>query len=77
MKPEDFKAWLTGFAELHGEIPTTEQWEVIKEHLGLVFNKVTTKQSNPQTGGVVFGNTLRVRNLFDHDNFEEVGSITC
>jgi hypothetical protein len=43
MTSSDFAYWLQGFAELNGNPPTPPQWEMIKEHLGLVFNKVTTK----------------------------------
>lgn len=41
MSPEQFAYWLNGFAELSTEPPTAEQWQSIKEHLALVFNKVT------------------------------------
>lgn len=37
-----FAYWLQGFAELSGdEPPTPSQWKSIREHLGLVFKKVT------------------------------------
>jgi hypothetical protein len=42
MTPENFCYWLQGFAELNGTAPTPQQWESIKEHLALVFNKVTS-----------------------------------
>jgi hypothetical protein len=41
MTAEQFAYWMQGFVELHGEPPTAEQWAAIKDHLGLVFNKVT------------------------------------
>ena len=41
MTAHDFCLWLNGFAELSTEPPTSEQWQSIKEHLALVFNKVT------------------------------------
>lgn len=41
MTPEQFAYWLQGYAELAGDAPTPEQWQSIKEHLALVFNKVT------------------------------------
>jgi hypothetical protein len=44
MKTQDFCYWLQGYVELTGEQPSPEQWAAIKEHLALVFNKVT---SNP------------------------------
>lgn len=47
MDPLSFAYWLQGFVELHGAPPTPQQWEVIKEHLALVFTKVTTKAVTP------------------------------
>lgn len=41
MTAEQFAYWLQGFAELSDAEPTPEQWASIKEHLNLVFNKVT------------------------------------
>ena len=42
MNAQDFAYWLNGFAELNGDTPPTEaQWKAIKEHLALVFRKVT------------------------------------
>ena len=41
MTSQEFTYWLQGYAELGGDAPTKEQWNIIKEHLGLVFNKVT------------------------------------
>lgn len=41
MTPENFTYWLQGFAEICEQTPTKEQWEIIKEHLNLVFNKIT------------------------------------
>ncbi len=43
MNESQFVWWLHGFVELHGEPPTAQQWEIVKEHLALVFTKVTTK----------------------------------
>jgi hypothetical protein len=47
MKPEEFAYWMQGFVELQNsdEPPTKEQWQIIKDHLQLVFNKVTPKYS--------------------------------
>jgi hypothetical protein len=39
--PEEFCRWLQGFIELHGKPPTPKQWKAIKEHLQLVYVKVT------------------------------------
>jgi hypothetical protein len=48
MTPEQFCYWLQGRAELVEKTPSDEEWEVIREHLGLVFNKVTRKRVNPE-----------------------------
>lgn len=48
MNERDFCYWLKGFFELSGETDITEeQAAVIKEHLDLVFDKVTTKEVTP------------------------------
>lgn len=44
MTPEQFCYWLQGFSELQSPsitAPTVEQWQMIREHLATVFNKVT------------------------------------
>ena len=41
MTPEQFCYWMQGFCELNCEPPTKEQWQSIKDHLGIVFDKVT------------------------------------
>jgi hypothetical protein len=41
MSPESFTFWLQGFVELGGKKPNDQQWQMIKEHLALVFKKVT------------------------------------
>ena len=41
MTTEQFAYWLQGFTENNSEPPTKEQWENIKNHLALVFTKVT------------------------------------
>jgi len=44
MEPKEFCYWLQGFAELTGSRqPTMAQWEMISEHLQLVFTKVTSE----------------------------------
>ena len=42
MKPQDFCTWLQGYIELGGSTPDEAQWEMIKEHLQLVFKKETS-----------------------------------
>jgi hypothetical protein len=51
MTTERFCDWLQGYVEISGETPNAQQWEVIKEHLGLVFNKVTNKTVEPTNKG--------------------------
>lgn len=41
MTTEQFVYWLQGFAELNAEPPTVEQWQAIRDHLQLVFEKKT------------------------------------
>jgi hypothetical protein len=41
MTANEFAYWLQGFAELNGAPPTAEQWQGIRDHLQLVFKKVT------------------------------------
>lgn len=42
MTPEQFCYWLQGFCEMNGgKEPTTEQWNMINDHLRTVFFKVT------------------------------------
>lgn len=54
MSPEQFCYWLQGRAELEPSPPTPEQWQSIREHLDLVFHKVTPPlELNPAEGRVV------------------------
>lgn len=53
MESKDFCYWLQGFAEIGYESPTPEQWNVIKDHLALVFTKVTPSYPYiPQDGTI-------------------------
>lgn len=47
MTPQDFTYWLQGFAELNEGPPNSAQWQSIREHLSLVFNKVTPPVRSP------------------------------
>ena len=49
MNNDQFTYWLQGFVEMNGgKEPTKQQWQMIKDHLKLCFNKVTpTYPSNP------------------------------
>lgn len=41
MTAEQFAYWMQGFAELNAAPPTAEQWQSIRDHLALVFEKKT------------------------------------
>lgn len=50
MDAHNFAYWLNGFAELNGDTPPSKaQWKSIREHLGLVFEKVTPPVSHRTT----------------------------
>jgi len=50
MTAENFTYWLQGFMELtDGQSrPTEQQWKMIREHLNLVFDKVTPDMEFPK-----------------------------
>lgn len=45
MTERDFAYWLQGFVEINGDVPTQAQWDIIKDHLQLVFKKETPEYS--------------------------------
>ena len=49
MTPENFSYWLQGFSEICGQTPSKEQWDIIKDHLNLVFNKATPNVEKKST----------------------------
>lgn len=52
MTPEQFCYWLQGIAEAGNTNvqPTPAQWTIIKDHLQLVFKKVTPTYQPPSSG---------------------------
>jgi hypothetical protein len=55
MTPENFTYWLQGFFEVSDTKKLDEkQVQIIKDHLNLVFNKVT-----PNRDGIQMGSTLQ------------------
>jgi hypothetical protein len=48
MKPENFIIWLRGYIELDGRIPSPRQWQIIQDHLNLVFDKKTPDRKNTE-----------------------------
>lgn len=50
MTTEQYAYWMQGFVELNGgKMPTSEQWQMIVEHLATVFNKVTPPLMMPKS----------------------------
>lgn len=50
MTPEQFTYWLQGFVEIREteKVGLTErEWDIIKDHLKTVFNKVTPYRPHP------------------------------
>lgn len=42
MTSNDYAFWLRGYVEItNGQYPDPTQWQIIKDHLDLVFEKVT------------------------------------
>jgi len=51
MEAQQFCYWLQGFAELNNGVPPNDmQWKAIRDHLALVFNKVTPNYPGPYPG---------------------------
>ncbi len=73
MSDRDFAYWLQGFIELHGEPPTAAQWAQVKEHLDLVFAKVTTAPVASSSTGSTVSSGITVHGL---DGKEELLSWT-
>ena len=48
MKPEHFITWLRGYIELNGKVPSKKQWQIIQDHLNLVFDKKTPDRKTPE-----------------------------
>lgn len=54
MTERDFCFWLQGFVELtRGQTPDPAQWKAIREHLELVFKKVTPPVSMPSASPTI------------------------
>lgn len=82
MTPIDFCYWLQGWVEMEGgKKPNLQQWKMITEHLGLVFQKVTPALG--EDSGLTFEDDLPKRlcekaekeddsDLVDYESMEEV-----
>lgn len=74
MTPENFAYWLQGFAELTPETPSAAQWQAIRDHLALVFQKKT-----PAIPALSYPPGVRTMELRpdDHPFFRNPPVITC
>jgi len=89
MTPEQFVYWLQGFVEIREkqEVGLTErEWDIIKDHLQTVFNKVTPNRPrladitnvpaiNPNGGGYV--QPLEITPSTGRNPWEPPYTITC
>lgn len=79
MSPQRFCDWLQGFAELGGSPPSIGQWNMIKEHLALVYNKVTpplgsgpSLDDRPKSSGPELLTEERVKQIYDKLRLPEI-----
>lgn len=86
MTPQDFCYWLQGFAEINGTAPTEKQWQVINDHLKLVFNKKTPDRKENVTELSPRPSTIPIQSppynpnsleRWIHDNKWITPTITC
>lgn len=85
MTPEQFAYWLQGFAELTPDVPSPAQWQAIRDHLQLVFEKKTPPVGQPPAGPLFRTMELRpsdqlppaVRNWLDRIDKMNQPTITC
>lgn len=73
MTPEQFAYWLQGHVEMNPaqEMPTPEQWQMVKDHLKTVFVKVTpSRQVFPDQG-------VRTLGLRPSDIMSWPPAVTC
>lgn len=75
MNYENFAYWLNGYVEItNPKQPTEDEWLIIKDHLKLVFNKVTPYRV-PLGTQVPYQPTP----VFDQDNFGKslIKNVSC
>lgn len=68
LMPGNFVIWLRGYVEITKRAPQVEEWQIIKEHLQLVFTKVP-----PGTGPEKSKEDLSetIKKLKDIDDFQD------
>ena len=63
MSPEQFTYWLKGFFEISDTNNLSEkQVQIIRDHLNLVFNKVTTDRSKQQNFAELYDSIMKHSN---------------
>lgn len=70
MTAENFVFWLNGYFELGGENLSPQQVQIIKDHLALVFNKVT-----PDYYGGFYGKAQKDFKDFLESNHPSYGGV--
>lgn len=73
MTQHDFCMWLNGYIELGGSQPTQDQWEMIKEHLVLVFNKTTRSIEEIKTDRIAESDRKRDQQLKWFEDLQKSG----
>jgi len=71
MTPERFCDWLQGYVELDGSLPDEKKWEIIKDHLSLVFTKVTPDRDEDVTDNKL-DKKLSLKELATEEDFDEI-----
>lgn len=70
MKPEAFITWISGYIDLTNKVPSGVQWDIIREHLQLVFVKITSDRSaneNEDTNNNILEALKKIRDDIDKD----------
>lgn len=69
MTPEQFCYWLQGRAELQPDVPLSDaEWKSVREHLQLVFKKVTPALYGPNTSTPVRHPLDMIGKQFEYPN---------
>lgn len=61
MTQSEFVYWLNGYVDICGARPDDRQWQIIKDHLTLTFNKVTPDRAPKGDTVSINSNVLPLR----------------
>lgn len=76
MNTEQFAYWLQGYSEITGgRIPNETEWQIIQDHLKLVFVKKTPDRIVPSIQPAPMPDPYK--SLQDAIKFPPFGTITC